>query len=57
MKSIPTAIAFTIWTAISIVFIKTADIIFFESKINTTEIFFLCIIAIGIIGLKISAKV
>jgi quaternary ammonium compound-resistance protein SugE len=57
MKTIPTAIAFTIWTAISIVFIKTVDIIFFESKINSTEIFFLCLIAIGIIGLKISSKI
>ena len=57
MKTIPTAVAFTIWTAISIVFIKIIDMVFFESKINSTEIFFLTLIAIGIIGLKISSKI
>ena len=57
MKSIPTAIAFAIWTAVSIMFIKIADIAFFESKISLGELFFLGIIIVGIIGLKMSSKV
>ena len=57
MKSIPTAIAFTIWTAISIIFIKTVDVIFFENKISLVEIFFLSVIVVGIVGLKVSSKI
>lgn len=57
MKSIPTAIAFTIWTAVSIMFIKIADIAFFENKITLTEFLFLGVIIVGIIGLKLSSKV
>lgn len=57
MKSIPTAIAFAIWTAVSIMFIKIADIVFFENKISLAELFFLAIIIVGIIGLKMSSKV
>ena len=57
MKTIPTAIAFTIWTAISIFFIKMVDVIFFENKVSLVEIFFLVVIVIGIVGLKVSSKV
>ena len=57
MKTIPTAIAFTIWTAISIFFIKMVDVIFFENKVSLVEVFFLIVIVIGIVGLKVSSKV
>ncbi len=55
MKNIPTAIAFTIWTALSIMFIKVVEVAFFQNKISTLEIFFLFVILSGIIGLKIAA--
>lgn len=52
MKNIPTAVAFSIWTAVSIIFIKVAEMTFFNSKISHLEILFLIIIMIGIVGLK-----
>jgi quaternary ammonium compound-resistance protein SugE len=52
MKNIPTAIAFTIWTALSIMFIKIVEVTFFHNL----EIFFLLVILSGIIGLKMVAK-
>lgn len=56
MKNIPTAIAFTIWTAVSIMFIKIVEVTFFQNKISFLEIFFLLLILAGIIGLKVVAK-
>jgi quaternary ammonium compound-resistance protein SugE len=56
MKNIPTAIAFTIWTAVSIMFIKIVEVTYFHNKISYLEIFFLFLILGGIIGLKMVAK-
>ncbi|MEA5460932.1 SMR family transporter [Arcicella sp. LKC2W] len=56
MKNIPTAIAFTIWTAISILFIKMVEVIFLHGKISLPEIGFLVLILIGIVGLKMVSK-
>ena len=56
MKNIPTTIAFTIWTAVSIMFIKMVEVTFFQSKTSLIEIFFLSLIIIGIIGLKMVTK-
>jgi quaternary ammonium compound-resistance protein SugE len=56
MKNIPTAIAFTIWTAVSIMFIKIVEVTYFHNKISFLEIFFLLIILAGIIGLKMVAR-
>jgi quaternary ammonium compound-resistance protein SugE len=56
MKNIPTSIAFTIWTAVSIMFIKMVEVTFFHGKITFLEMFFLLLILWGIIGLKMVAK-
>ncbi len=56
MKNIPTAVAFTIWTAISIVFIKGVEVVYFHDKISIFEIGFLLLIIIGIVGLKFVSK-
>ena len=56
MKNIPTTIAFTIWTVLSIIFIKMVEVSFFQSKISFVELFFLGLIMIGIIGLKVTTK-
>lgn len=53
MKTIPSAIAFTIWTAMSITFIKIVEVIFFKGTISVLEILFLAMILIGIVGLKV----
>jgi quaternary ammonium compound-resistance protein SugE len=56
MKNIPTAIAFTIWTAVSIIFIKIVEVTFFQNKISLLEFFFLSLIVVGIVGLKMVSK-
>ena len=56
MKNIPTTIAFTIWTVLSIIFIKMVEVVFFHDKISMVELFFLGLIVIGIIGLKMVVK-
>lgn len=56
MKSIPSAIAFTIWTAMSITFIKVVEVTFFKGTTSALEIVFLGMILIGIVGLKVVSK-
>jgi quaternary ammonium compound-resistance protein SugE len=56
MKTIPTSMAFAVWTAVSMIFIKIIDLLFFHDKLSLIEFFFLALIMIGIIGLKMIAK-
>jgi quaternary ammonium compound-resistance protein SugE len=53
MKEIPTAVAFTVWVAISIIGLKLMDVFIFKaSSFDKTDFFFYALIIIGIIGLK-----
>ena len=52
MKTIPTATAFAVWTAMTIVLIKLVDVIFFNQILTFSEIFFTLLIMVGIVGLK-----
>jgi len=52
IKQIPMAIAFAVWTASSLVFIKAAEVVFFKQAIAPAEIFFILMIMAGILGLK-----
>lgn len=56
MKTIPTAIAFAVWTSLTLLLIKLTDTFWFHQKISLTEIFYTILIIIGIIGLKTSQK-
>ncbi len=56
MKTIPSAIAFTIWTAMSITFIKIVEVTFFKGTLSALEVFFLALVLIGIVGLKVVSK-
>lgn len=56
MKTIPTAIAFTIWTAMSITFIKVVEVTFLKGTLSALEIFFLTLVLVGIVGLKVVSK-
>ncbi len=56
MKHIPTATAFAVWTSISIILIKAAEMLFFNQRISYAEIFFISLITVGIIGLKTFAS-
>ena len=53
IKHIPTATAFAIWTATTLILIKVAELVFFHQRISWTEALFMLLIMIGIMGLKI----
>lgn len=53
LKSIPTATAMAVWTAGALICIKIIEMLFFQEKLNGYEAFFLALITIGIIGLKV----
>lgn len=53
LKTVPTATAMAVWTAATLIFIKIAEIFFFHEKLNWLEIFFIMLITVGIIGLKV----
>lgn len=55
IKQIPTATAFAVWTASTLIFIKVAELAFYQQKISAPEIFFMFLIMVGILGLKIYA--
>lgn len=55
-KQIPMASAMAVWMALSLVFIKIAEFLFFAGKFSWMETFFLMLIAIGIVGLKVVSK-
>ncbi|MBD2700004.1 hypothetical protein IC229_05115 [Spirosoma sp. BT702] len=52
MRSIPTSTAFAVWMALTLVFLKTADVFWLRLNWTWTELFFIMLIAVGIIGLK-----
>ena len=56
MKQIPMATAMAIWMTLSLIFIKIIELLFFTGKFSWTETFFLVLIGIGIIGLKVFSK-
>jgi len=55
IKQIPTAMAFAVWTATTLIFLKVSEVLFFHQRISWTEAFFMSLIMIGILGLKIYA--
>lgn len=55
IKQIQTATAFAVWTAITLIFIKIAELAFFNQRTSWAEVFFMLLIMAGIIGLKIFA--
>jgi quaternary ammonium compound-resistance protein SugE len=55
IKQIPTAMAFAVWTATTLIFLKIAEVSFFHQRISWPEVFFMLLIMVGILGLKIYA--
>jgi quaternary ammonium compound-resistance protein SugE len=53
IKQIPTAMAFAVWTAVTLIFLKIAETAFFHQRISIFEAFFMLLIMVGILGLKI----
>ncbi|GAB3948210.1 quaternary ammonium compound efflux SMR transporter SugE [Spirosoma harenae] len=52
IKQIPTTTAFAAWTAIGLLLIKAVDVFVFKNNWSFAELFFLALIAVGIIGLR-----
>jgi quaternary ammonium compound-resistance protein SugE len=52
IKDLSTATAYAIWTAATLVFIKIAELGFFNKTISWADTFFISLIMIGIMGLK-----
>lgn len=53
MREIPTTTAFAVWMALSLVFLKAADVFWLKISWSWTELFFILLITIGIVGLKL----
>jgi len=55
IKQVPTAMAFAVWTAATLILIKITELAVFHQHIQFVELFFMLLIMIGILGLKIYA--
>jgi len=55
IKQIPTPTAFAVWTATALIMIKLTDVLFFKADWSLPELFFLMLIGIGIVGLRVYA--
>ncbi|CCH51955.1 small multidrug resistance protein [Fibrisoma limi BUZ 3] len=55
IKQIPTPTAFAVWTAMALILIKLVDVFIFHANWSVTELFFLMLIGIGIVGLRLYA--
>lgn len=55
IKQIPTAMAFAVWTATTLIFLKIVELTLFHQRISFAEVFFMLLIMVGILGLKIYA--
>ena len=53
-KQVPIATAFGIWTAGTLVLIKLADVVFLKAPWSVSELFFVGLLAVAIIGLKLA---
>ncbi len=53
IKQIPTATAFAVWTASALILLKMIDVFYFKNHLSLQEIFFLVLITVGIVGLKV----
>ena len=53
MRTVSTTTAFAVWTAVTLVFVKTADVLWLKLSWSLPEVFFIVLITVGIIGLKL----
>jgi len=53
IKQIPTATAFAVWTAATLILLKLSEISIFNQRMSWAEVFFMLLIMVGILGLKI----
>lgn len=56
LKTLPVGIAYPIWTGIGTVGAATLGVILFKEVLSATQVLFLLMIVVGILGLKFSVK-
>jgi quaternary ammonium compound-resistance protein SugE len=56
IKQVPTAIAYAVWTACTLILIKVSEVAFFRQRISWLEVFFMLMIMGGIMGLRYFAS-
>jgi len=56
MKTIPIGVAYPVWTGIGAVGTVLVGIFLFKEGVSAPKMFFLTLILVGIVGLKISSK-
>ena len=54
-KQIPLTTAFGAWTAGTLVMVKLADVIFLKAAWSFAEVFFIGLLAVGVVGLRLVA--
>lgn len=52
IKQLPVATAYAVWTAVTLILIKFAEMTFFGQRISFAETIFMLLIMTGILGLK-----
>ena len=52
IKQLPVAIAYAAWTAVTLILIKVAEMLFFGQRLSVVETLFMLMIMTGILGLK-----
>jgi quaternary ammonium compound-resistance protein SugE len=55
IKELPMATSYAVWTAVTLILIKIAEVSFFHQKISALELLFITMIMAGILGLKFCA--
>ncbi len=56
LKTLPVGIAYPIWTGIGTVGAAALGVILFKEVLSATQVLFLLMIVVGILGLKFSVK-
>jgi quaternary ammonium compound-resistance protein SugE len=52
IKLVPTAVAYAVWTAVTLILIKLVEVSFLNQRLSYVEIFFMLLIMTGVLGLK-----
>lgn len=52
IKQVPTATAYAVWTAVTLILIKVSEMTFLNQRITLAEGFFMFMIMAGILGMK-----
>lgn len=52
IKQVPTATAYAVWTAVTLILIKVAEMTFLNQRVSFAEGFFMLLIMVGILGMK-----